>query len=400
MKVYYQNIEFWELISLPFYFVVLYLLLTAFAKRVLLEDAKFINLYFLALLLFYLAIGLLDFKIRLIPYFPDTNLFTRILETGITPSNQSIGVKIGYKFLAIPVYWLSLKSIFNYFLFNIFFFQLGIVLLAGAFNRSYKIHDVWIQRFYLVLSVFLPSVIVYSFTPLRESYFILALGLFFYGLTGKYRVNVFLLLGVLLAGILRIQLLLYFFIIFGLQVLSQLKLNRKLIIILVIMLFPVFFVALNYLSTSILNISISPESLTLFRNIQRMNYFESGVIYPEVAWDNWLDVLLDFPGLFFQFLLAPFPVIIFIPFWTKLAYFADGLYLLAVLILSAFFIKQINKHGLWILYIVIYLAMSAFFEFHLLGAVRHRLPATLLILGLTAQGLAYYLPKYRWIFKF
>ncbi len=400
MKAYYQNIEFLDLISLPFYFVLLYLLLTAFAKRILLEDGRFINLYFLALLLFYLAIGLLDFAVRLIPYFPDTNLFTRILETGVTPSNQSIGVKIGYKLLAIPVYWLSLKSIFNYFLFNVFFFQLGIVLLAGAFNRTYTIKDLWVQRFYLILSIFLPSVIVYSFTPLRESYFVLALGLFFYGLTGKYKINTFLLLGVVLAGILRIQLLLYFFIIYGLQFLSQINISRKVIVSLVILFLPFFFIGLNFLSTSILKISISPESLTLFRNVQRMNYFESGVTYPEVAWNNWLDVFLDFPGLFFQFLLAPFPVIIFIPFWTKLAYFADGLYLLTILFLSSLLIKHIKGNGLWILYIVIYVAMSSFFEFHLLGAVRHRLPATLLILGLTAKGLAYYLPRYRWIFKY
>lgn len=400
MKAYYQNVEFWHLLTLPLYFIIVYLVLTIIAKKILLADSKYINIHFLGVLLFYLAIGLVDFKIKLIPYFPDTNLFTRILETGITPSNQSVGVKIGYKFLAIPIYHLTLKSIFNYFLFNALFFQLGLVFLAGAFNRTYQLKDVWVQRFFLILGVFIPSIIVYSFTPLRESYFVLALGLFFYGMTSKNKMNVFLFLGIILAGILRIQLLLYFFIVIGLQIVVNLKLSRKAILVIALILIPFLFVALNYLATSIVGISISPESLALFRNVQRINYFESGVTYPEVDWTNWIDVILDFPGLFFQFFLAPFPVIIFIPFWTKLAYFADGLYLLFILGISLFYLKHWNQYGLWLMYIGLYVAMSAFFEFHLLGAVRHRLPATLLLTNLAAQCLAFYYPKFRWVFKY
>jgi hypothetical protein len=400
MKAYYENIEFWHLITLPIYFIFIYFILLLMAKQVLLRDYKFINLHFLALLLFYLAIGLIDFKVKLIPYFPDTNLFTKILETGVTPSNQSVGVKIGYKFLAIPVYILSLKSIFNYFLFNIFFFQLGLIFLAAAFNKTYDITDVWVQRFFLILASFVPSIVVYSFTPLRESYFVLAIGLFFYGMTFKHKLNFLLMLGIVLAGILRIQLLLYFFIIIGLQYVSEVKLNRKVVFILIVLAFPILFFGLNLLSTIILKIPISPESLSLFRNVQRMNYFESGVTYPEVFWNNWLDVIFDFPGLFFQFLLAPFPVIIFIPFWTKLAYFADGLYFLFILFLCIIPFSQLKNYGIWIVYIVIYVGMSAFFEFHLLGAVRHRLPATLLLISLAAQSLAYCLPSYKWIFKY
>ncbi|WP_146613714.1 hypothetical protein [Algoriphagus yeomjeoni] len=364
------------------------------------KDNKFINVYFLGLLLFYLAIGLIDFKIKLIPFFPDTKLFTAILETGRTPDNQSIGVKIGYKFLAIPIYNLSLRSIFNYFLFNVFFFQLGLIFLAGAFNRTYELKDILVQRFFLVLAALAPSIVVYSFTPLRESYFVLALGLFFYGLSRKSILNIFLVLGIVLAGILRVQLLLYFFIIIGLNYLSQLKLSRKALITLTVVLFPVVFVGLNAISKAILNIAITPKSLALFRNLQRLEYFESGVTYPEVFWSNWFDLILGFPGLFFQFLLAPFPVLIFIPFWTKIAYFADGLYLLAILFLSVLFVRYWKNYGIWFLYIGIYLAMSSFFEFHLLGAVRHRLPATLLFLGIAASSLAHYLPKYRWIFKY
>jgi len=139
--------------------------------------------------------------------------------------------------------------------------------------------------------------------------------------------------------------------------------------------------------------------LSLFRNIQRINYFESGVTYPEVDWRSWFDLIVDFPGLFFQFLLAPFPILIFIPFWTKLAYFADGLYTLGILLFLIFFWKDVKPNSIWFLFALLYVAMSCFFEFHLLGAVRHRLPATLLIMGIVAYGLANYLPKIRWFFK-
>ncbi|MFC3880863.1 hypothetical protein ACFOSV_11775 [Algoriphagus namhaensis] len=400
MKLYYENMELWDFLTLPFYFLFVYLVLIWAAKSVLLPDSKYLNLHFFGLLLFYLTIGLIDFNFKLIPFFPDTNLFTRILETGETPFNQSIGVRIGYKYLAIPIYQLSLRSIYNYFLFNICFLHLGLIFLAAAFNQFYAQSDVWVQRFFLLLGAVAPSILVYSFTPLRESYFVLALGLFFYGLSKKNLLNIFLILGVLLAGILRVQLLLYFFILFFVQYLHKKKLSTGLLVVLLIFAIPVGYFSLNFLSQAILNIRITPESLSLFRNLQRLEYFESGVTYPEVFWTSWFDVILDFPGLFFQFLLTPFPVIIFIPFWTKLAYFADGLFLLFLLFVAIPIFSDWRKYSVWLLFIGIYIGMSAFFEFHLLGAVRHRLPATLLLMALAAKALAYLLTKYRWIFRY
>ncbi|WP_439475249.1 hypothetical protein [Algoriphagus formosus] len=399
MKAYYQNIDFFDLLSLPLYFIIVYTVLLLTSRMILLEDQRYLNIHFLALLLFYLLIGLVDFYIKLIPYFPDTNLFTRILETGVTPDNQSIGVKVGYKYLAIPVFWFSMKSIYNYFLFNILFFQVGLILMAGAFNQFHQVKDVWVQRFFLLLAVFMPSIIIYSFTPLRESYFVLALGFFFYGLAQKRLINLFLIVGIFLAGILRIQLVLYFLVVIGAKYFFSLRLNKKTIVFILLLLVPVFIVGLNAVSSQLIGISITPESLSLFRNIQRINYFESGVTYPEVDWDSWLDLFIDFPGLFFQFLLAPFPILIFIPFWTKLAYFADGLYTLAILLAMVFFWRSIKSNSTWFIFALLYLAMSCFFEFHLLGAVRHRLPATLLIMGIVACGFAKNIPKIRWFFK-
>ncbi|MDN3204756.1 hypothetical protein [Algoriphagus sediminis] len=400
MKLYHENIEFWDFLTIPFYLILAYFLLVFVAKRILLEDDKFINLHFLGLLIFYLLVGLIDYKFKLIPFFPDTNLFTKILETGQTPQEQSIGVRIGYKYLAVPIYKLSLNSIYNYFIFNICFFHVGLTLLAGAFNRFYQVKDVWIQRFFLILGVFSPTVIVYSFTPLRESYFVLALGFFFYGLTKKNAINIFLILGVILAGILRVQLLLYFFILVFAKYLFSLKLRRGVLIALIIALIPIAYFSLNFLAQKIVNIEITPEALSLFRNLQRLEYIKSGVTYPEVFWTNWFQVALDFPGLFFQFLLSPFPVVVFIPFWTKLAYFADGIYLLFILFVAFLSFRKWSKYGMWLLFAGIYVAMSAFFEFHLFGAVRHRLPATLLLMSIAAISMASLYQRYKWIFKY
>lgn len=400
MKAYYELVEFWDLLTLPFYFGLIYLLLYGIGKKLLLPDGGYLKIHLLALLLFYLIIGLVDFKIKLIPFFPDTGLFTRILETGVTPDNQSLGVRIGYKFLAIPIYWLSLTSIFNYFLFNVLFFQLGLILIAAAYIRIFKVTEVWFQRFFLSLSVFMPSIIIYSFTPLRESYFALALGLFFYGLSRPRLFNFFLILGFVLAAILRVQLVLYFSTVLGLKLLYDLPWKQTTKWLTVLVLFPVGFLVLNLISKNLLNIEISPASLSIFRNIQRINYFETGVTYPEVDWNSWLDLILAFPGLFFQFLLAPFPVLVFIPFWTKIAYFADGLYLLLILFFLVIGLKSLSTRGIWILFIVVYVAMSGFFEFHLLGAVRHRLPATLFLIALAAESLVFYLPRLRWFFRY
>ncbi len=400
MKLYHENIEFWDFLTLPFYLLFAYFLLVFVAKSILLKDTKFVNLHFLGLLVFYLIIGLIDYQVKLIPFFPDTNLFTKILETGQTPYDQSIGVRIGYKYLAYPIFQLSLNSIYNYFIFNICFFHIGLILLAGAFNRFYELKDVWVQRFFLILGVLSPTVIVYSFTPLRESYFVLALGFFFFGITKKNTLNIFLILGVILAGMLRIQLLLYFFILVFAKYLFSLKIRRSVLVSLILLTIPVAYLVLNFLAQQIVNIRITPEALSVFRNLQRMEYIKSGVTYPEVFWTNWFEVALDFPGLFFQFLLSPFPVVIFIPFWTKLAYFADGIFLLFLLFVAFLSIKDWKNYGMWFLFAGIYVAMSAFFEFHLFGAVRHRLPATLLLMSISAISLAGLYQRFKWIFKY
>lgn len=327
-----------------------------------------------------------DVKYRLIPYFPDTDFFYSVLKTGEV-NKESLGFKIAFKYLIVPIYWLSFKSIFNFFLFNFLIFQIGFLFIIKAWFNLYQKLNPKLLKFYMVFVTFFPTVVIFTITPLREAYLILSFGLFIYAIS-KNNTKIALITSVLLTLLFRYQLVIFYLIVFVVIYLHKSG-NYKKFSKVALLFFPLYF-AIDYVSRFLLNIAISPISLAAFRNYQRQAYFESGATYPIVNWTNWFDVVFDIPALFFQFLLSPLPIIVSVDFWNKYAYLIDGLFVLTVMFILLLKFKHLFfKYRLWFLIIIAFVLLNSFFEFHFYGAVRHRLPAVLLLIPIFASQMKF-----------
>ncbi|MFW6016812.1 MAG: hypothetical protein ACOCRK_10275, partial [bacterium] len=240
--------------------------------------------------------------------------------------------------------------------------------------------DIIDQRVFLVLSATYPLAIIYSLVPLRESYFLFGIGLLLIGVMKNKPFNIYLIFGLVITILMRIPYIMYIlFILF-----FKYTYNFKYRFFLYLILLPIFFILAELLSQNIINNSLTPEGLASFRNYQG-TLREGPGGYPPVNWTNWLDVIFYFPKLFLQFLVAPLPVIVKIDFWTKYAYFADGLFVVFIVVMLLFNNKKIRKYKFWIFNIFIFISLTCMFEYFLTGAVRHRYPAILMMLPMLSS---------------
>ncbi len=386
MKKYHLDIALSDFITFPLHFIVILFLCVAIASYFFPEEKKFFVIFYTSSLLLYSLIMFVDVKIRLIPYFPDTDFFYSILKTGEV-NKEFLGFKIAFKYLIVPIYWLSFKSIFNFFLFNFLIFQIGFLFIIRAWFNLYKDLNPKLLKFYMVFVTFFPTVIIFTITPLREAYMILSFGLFIYAMS-KSNAKFALVISILMTLMFRYQLVIFYLFVF-IVIYFYKSGNYKKLWKMALLFFPIFF-ALDFVLRSILNIPISPISLAAFRNYQRQEYLESGATYPIVNWTNWFDVILDIPALFFQFLLSPLPIIVSVDFWNKYAYLIDGLFVLTVMFVILLKFKHLFfKYRLWFLIIIAFVLLNSFFEFHFYGAVRHRLPAVLLLIPIFASQMKF-----------
>jgi hypothetical protein len=386
LKKYHLDIALSDFLTFPLHFVVVLFLCVAISNYFFPEERKFFIIFYTFSLLIYSLIMFVDVKYRLIPYFPDTDFFYSVLKTGEV-NKESLGFKIAFKYLIVPIYWLSFKSIFNFFLFNFLIFQMGFLFIIKAWFNLYKDLNPKLLKFYMVFVTFFPTVIIFTITPLREAYLILSFGLFIYAIS-KSNAKFALVTSILMTLMFRYQLIIFYLFVF-IVIYFYSSGNYKKLGKLTLLIFPLYF-AMDYVSRSILNIAISPVSLAAFRNYQRQAYVESGATYPIVNWSNWFDLILDIPFLFFQFLLSPLPIIVRVDFWNKYAYLIDGLFVLLVLLIILLKFKYLFfKYKLWFLLIIAFVLLNSFFEFHFYGAVRHRLPAVLMLIPIFASQMKF-----------
>ncbi|MFW6017132.1 MAG: hypothetical protein ACOCRK_11895, partial [bacterium] len=343
--------------------------------------------YFISILI-YLLILIIDIRLDIIPYFPDTDLYTNILRGNVEiAKTHSLGVRIGFKYLSTLFNYISAKIPLLYILFNMMLNQVGLMICWKAW-MIYKEGDISIQeqRNYLIMAFVYPVSIIFSLVPLRESYMLFAFALFLLGVVQKKRVNIFLLLGTLLIFILRNEL-----IIFSVMVLIAKylfiyhKIIKKTKLLFFIILIPIIYGIINYVSTNYLNISITPSSLASFRNFQRNSYLLSGAVYPEVFWKSWFDVIKDFPFLILQFLFAPFPIIVNMDFSNKITYLLDGIYvsfLISYLLLN---IKKVFSNKLWLSIFIMFVSLNSMYEYYMTASIRHRYYGIILLIPMFSE---------------
>ncbi|MGO1369356.1 hypothetical protein [Senegalia sp. (in: firmicutes)] len=384
MKPYYENInlDFFQVFFMIVYLVIFFFLLMFIARKLLLKDDKFNRYYFIGVLSMYFVLIIGDIKFDYIPLFPDTQLYYDLL-IGKIKTVPSIELTIGFGLFSRLFYFLSCGNIINYILFNSIINQIGILLLWKSF-RIYKKDEISIknQRLFLIFSAIYPVSIIYSLTLLRESYFILAFSIFLIGIMKKSKINIFLVLGTTLVIIFRTKYVIFCLMIYAIKLLYCNTIKLKYKAIGTILLIPIMYFGLNYVAVRYLNIGISPAELDDFRNSQREIYLNSGMEYPYVVWNTWLDVFKAYPLLIAQFLLSPLPILVDYDFLNSLAYTIDAFYVIIVLVLFLFNIRNNYKNLFWIVTILSIIVLSSIFEYFLTGGVRHRYVAILMFIPL------------------
>lgn len=389
MKYYYENIGAVEILIAPTYLSVVIMFLYLMSKKTLLND-PFNLIYFISISFLYTTILLVDVVTNIIPFFPDTILYTDIItDYSFDISNQPSEI-FYFKLFATFFSWISLGSPFLYLFFNFLVNQIGILLYWKSWTnfRGECSVNVIQQRIYLIISALYPLSVVYSLTPLRESYFLCAFGLFLVGLTSKKKFNISIFVGLMLIYFFRKEI---FFLSFALFLINVIFVRNKKISLKSLgaigIMTPLLFSIINLLSIKILNIPLSPIALSNFRNYQRIVYFESGMVYPVVDWNTWWSMFIDLPGLVIQFMVAPLPILVEIDYLNSTIYFLDAIFILFLIAIILSNIKLLWENVTWVSIMLLLLIPSSIFEYYITGAVRHRYFIFLMIIPLVAYAL-------------
>ena len=314
----------------------------------------------------------------LVPNLPDTSLFADIISNNYFPPSQSLGVKLFY-YATYPIRILSLFKVELFIIFQIFIFILSLMFIWKSWQivldkNGYE-RDMGLEIF-LILTAIYPSFLLYIPTPLREFFVLFGFSIMIYGLIDRYYNN----RGLIAISIGSI------FLIFG----------RPQLIVIVIIFFALFqqnrwikytligggLLFMPLIFTKLTSYTFTPEFFQYVRNVSNDRYGE--LTYGVVEWRTYFDIVKDIPALVFQFILSPIPIMHNINPLTLLAIFIDAIYSIFIYLAVVYAGIKVSK-----IYLFIFTSSAILFsiwEFHIGGAVRHRMPLVAIILPVASYG--------------
>lgn len=389
MNSYLGHLNKLDIFILPIYLIITFFILYYVMKKLLLEDRKYNKIYLILLIIFNFAVLLASTVIKLIPDFPDANMYSGIVRTGIMPPHQTMAVAVGFKYGSLVFRYLSFHNVLWYVTFNFLINQLGIILIWKAWIK-YKKGNVMLiqQRVYFILTAFYPMALLMGIVPFRGSYFLIFFAMFIYGAVSKWVINIPFIIGSIGMVILRKEYVMVIGVIFLVKLYNAIKIKNKWIkSLLVIIAIVICYVVGTYASKKLFNLSITPQGLSHFRNGQTLQYINTRYSYPLIHWTKWFQVIAYSPLLLLQFLFAPLPIVSHIDPFKGLAYLGDALY---IVLLCLLFISRIHKNikgnGFWIINILVLWILNGMFEYYINAAVRHRYYMIILLIALITEG--------------
>ena len=359
-----------------FYIVILIGALIILSRRLKIGfSAKSITIFFLYYYLFFI----LTTWITYVPDLSDTELFAKIITENYYPPNQSLGVRLFY-FATFPLRILSLFKVEIFILFQIFIFELSLMILW----KSWQIvlvkngHDKHLgMNLYLLLAATYPAFLIYIPIPLREFFIFLGFTVMVYGLVDKYYNGNGLfqiLLGSTLLLIGRPQLIVI--VIIFLAFFQKNKVLKYSFIVASIFLIPLLY-------TSLTSFRFSPDFFEYMRNHSFSKYGDFA--YGRVDWDSYTDIIFDLPTLTLQFVLSPLPILHERSPIDFLAIFIDVLFSIFIYMSTLYAGFRMSK-----IYLFIFIVSATLFgiwEFHIVGAARHRMPLIAILLPAASYGM-------------
>lgn len=353
--------------------------------KVILKPDKF-NTFFAVsypLLLFFII--LVDYNINLLPFMPDTIMFSDIVSSGIVPESQSISIKYGFPIISWLPRMLSFGQPFLYLILIMPFSLIGGVLYYKAWTLCTYKNEINTQRFFLIILMFYPSMLIYSTSIVRDGLFIFGFGLFLVGLFKENKINVELVFGIIVLSLLRRQFMILLpILIFAYNITSMRRHSLMMKITFAIMF--IFLCIFLFALINWLNYGVNLTSLSYLRNRPDIDFIGE-YAYPPVVWDSYFDVLKDIPLFVLQFMLAPFPILVHVDFLSKYFALFDGIYVVVIYILS-FSWERLKSHRQWFTIFFTCIIIFGTFEFFMIAAIRHRFPFILMLLPFAAETLS------------
>lgn len=342
------------------------------------KEGKLAQIGYTALFIYMYLVFLLQHALSFGPLFPDAVLYFELISQPSFYSDSSISVYIYSSFLN----YLTIGGLIPFeviMTLSIFFSVMAVDLIWKSsiilYSDKYLINEKRGLFIYLLTVSLYPAFVIFSTIPLREWASLLGFALLYRCLSLIYlkdrHWSVYWSFAVIFLFIARPYTLAIAFIVPILMMKNKLfKLTCTFLMGL-----SIFFV-LPLISPY----RISPEFLALLRNGANESHDNQGT-YGIVQWDSFSDIFLDLPLLISQFLLAPLPILISKLDLNSTLYILDSLFVSFVLIIS---LRYVFSHKVILIFMIVTVSIFSIWEFHIGGAVRHRLILIMIIISISS----------------
>jgi hypothetical protein len=376
IKSYFIDIQWYDYPIYLIYILLFLYLIDRFGKVAFSLPKMAVNFMKLTFL-FYSVVLIADSFLDFMPYLPDTEMYTYMIKSSLYPETSSVNVLALYYFsLVIAILCLNSPVIFTFF--SVFFYIIGTQFLISRI-KSHSGYDVHRQQSIMSAMLLIwPAGLMYVSVPLREAYLLLAMCIFVAGFLSFLRERK---LGLLITGsilliLLRVQMFVCLAPLAGLLIVLKGKFHLALkagVLTSAVVLVLVF---LRYM---VLGEPFSAAALSDLRN----EYIAEGgdYSYGNVYWQSYGDMLLDLPFLILQFILSPLPV--FSSYNTSHMFLANAdmvFVLIILLIILADIRYHLKNHAALLSLALVFSVVFALYEYHLTGAVRHRMPMVIMLM--------------------
>ncbi len=379
MKQYFEDIAWWDYLLFFVYNGIFCYLLYRIGDVFFNISKKTMRVFILIFQLYFIII-ILDSLFNFLPYLPDTAMYSYMISSGQYPETSSENILVLYYF-SLFIGLVCLNSPVIYTFFCVFLYILGLMVFLNAWKKVYPQFKQQDEFTFALLTLIWPAAALYMTAPLREAFVIFGFAVFLNGFLQfiyhqKWKA---LLIGSILICAIRLQLIVFVFPVIGILLVYKLRINNLYKIGILAVTFLIAILAVRYV---LVEKPLSPETMAELRNV---NISRTGELaYGNVEWHSYLDMARDYPFIIAQFLFSPLPIFVknnptdtFIPF-------LDVLFMIVLLLFIFSKLRyHIKTHLSVLLLALFYIILLGGYEYHLTGAVRHRMPLILIFILLS-----------------
>lgn len=384
MKQYYEGIEWYDyLVFLVYNGIFTYLLYRLGDVFYDLQKKTVVTFILLFQFYFFIVVGNIFFDF--LPGVNDSGFYAFMVSSGQYPQESPENIIVIY-YLTLIIGLVCLNSPVIFTFFCIFIFINALMYFLKAWKKYYPLQNIKGEYIFSILCFLWPAGILYATAPLREPFIIFGFALFFSGLLHFIHKKTWgqLIFGSLVLCSFWFQLLAFVIpvlLVLFVNSLKVIKVAKAGIITLCII------VGLILIRYVLLEVPLSPESFSHYRNL---NVEQGGEFtYGMVNWQSYVEMISDYFFLILQFLFSPIPIFIHHNPFRHILHFLDFVFILFLLIVLLLNFRKVfsGKTDL-IALLLFYIILFGTYEYHLLDAVRHRMPLEVVFMLLIVNPLS------------